>query len=75
MWRDYYVAEKLREMEAARRRGSAAPPPPSSEPRPRLRPLVRLTGRTLRRLGEGLESWAVAAHPERHGEQRRYQGR
>ena len=72
MWRDIYVAEKLRDLAADR--GESAPRPTSPASKPKLRPFVRLTGRTLRRLGEELESWAAAAHPERQREQRRYQG-
>ena len=72
MWRDIYIAEKLRDLAAER--GGPAPRPTSPASRPKLRLFVGLTGRTLRGLGEGLESWAAAAHPERQREQRRYQG-
>lgn len=64
MWRDYYVNEKLRELEAERL-GRIPVTPAEPKPRPSaplgtgLRPLVRLTGRVLRRTGEGLESWAA----------------
>ena len=77
MWIAPYVAEKLRNIEEERR--GRLPPRPPERPRPLLRPLVRLTGRKLRRLGEGLELWATASlqaeHPwERHKEQRRHPG-
>ena len=52
---DPYVTEKLRELDIdlARR----APPRPA--PSPVLGPLARAAGRALRRMGEGLESWAA----------------
>jgi len=75
MWRDIYVAEKLRDLAADR--GERAPLHESAQPKakPWLTPLVRLTGRSLRRLGEGLESWAATAHQEQRCEQPRYEGR
>ena len=73
MWRDIYIAEKLRDLAADR--GEPAPRPTSPVSKPKLRPFVRLTGRTLRRLGEELESWAATAHQEQRCEQPRYEGR
>jgi len=57
---DPYVSDKLRELDAelARR----APPRPA--PASMLGPLARAAGRALRRIGEGLESWATPAIPE-----------
>ena len=54
---DPYVTEKLREFDAqlARR----ARPSDSKSPAFALSPVVRLAGRILRRMGEGLESWAT----------------
>jgi len=73
MWRDIYITEKLSDLAADR--GEPAPRPTSPASKPKLRPFVRLTGRTLRRLGEGLESWAATAHQEQRWEQPRYEGR
>ena len=58
-----YVSEKLRELEAERAR--RAPPRLPSTPKPVLGPLARTAGRALRRMGEGLESWATPAIPSR----------
>jgi hypothetical protein len=73
MWRDIYVEEKLRDLSQERRKPAPLPASPASKSR--LRPFARLTGRTLRRLGEGLESWATAAHQEQRWEQPRYERR
>ena len=72
MWQEQYVAEKLRDL--ARERREPVPLPASPASKPRLRPFAQLTGRTLRRLGEGLEAWASAAHEEQRWEQPRYEG-
>ena len=63
---DPYVTEKLRELDIdlARR----APPRPA--PSPVLGPLARAAGRALRRMGEGLESWANPTVPESDGARR-----
>jgi len=57
-----YVYEKLRQLEAEIQ---ARPP---ALPRPRrpavFGPAVRFAGRTLRRLGEGLEAWAGTGAPD-----------
>jgi hypothetical protein len=58
MWRDDYVNQKLRELEAERRR---APRHLPSRATRSLGPLVRLTGKTLRVMGENLELWATPA--------------
>jgi hypothetical protein len=74
MWIAPYVAEKLRIIEEERL--GRLPPRPPERPRPLLRPLVRLTGRTLRRLGAGLELWATPSSQAEHAwEQQREQGR
>jgi hypothetical protein len=73
MWQEQYVAEKLRDLALERR--EATPPPASPTSKPGLRPFARLTGRTLRRLGEGLESWATATHQEQRWERPRYERR
>lgn len=54
---DPYVTEKLRELDAdlARR----APFSTEKSPAFSLSPAVRMAGRVLRRMGEGLESWAA----------------
>jgi hypothetical protein len=54
---DPYVPEKLRELDAdlARR----APLSAGRSPTFALSPVVRMAGRVLRRMGEGLESWAA----------------
>jgi hypothetical protein len=57
---DYYVREKLRELEREQLthlslQPPASPPPP---PLPVIGALARGAGRLLRRTGEGLESWA-----------------
>jgi len=56
---DPYVTEKLRELDAdlARR----APLSAEMSPAFALSPVVRVAGRVLRRMGEGLESWATPA--------------
>ncbi len=59
MWRDDYVNQKLRKLEAERRRRAPRRPPVRTTPS--LGPLVRLTGKTLRVMGENLELWATPA--------------
>jgi hypothetical protein len=57
----WYVAEKLSELDALRRR---SPLPPEQRPRRKARPLapvVRAAGRRVRRIGEVLEQWASPA--------------
>ena len=58
---DPYVTEKLRELDAdlARR----VPFSTEKSPAFSLSPVVRMAGRVLRRMGEGLESWATPAIP------------
>jgi len=75
MWRDIYVEEKLRDL--SRERGERAPlhAAAQAKAKPGLRPFARLTGKTLRRLGEGLEAWASVARPEQRREQPRYERR
>ena len=58
---DPYVTEKLRELDSdlARR----ALPSAGKSPTFALSPVVRTAGRLLRRMGEGLESWATPVVP------------
>ena len=58
---DPYVTDKLRQLDAdlARR----VPPSDGKSPTFALSPVVRMAGRVLRRMGEGLESWATPAIP------------
>ena len=58
MWHEFYAQEKLRELEEERRVRHSRHPVPA--PAPFAAPLLRRFGRTLRRLGEGLESWGAA---------------
>lgn len=55
---DFYVREKLRELEREQLALLSRTAKPASRRAPVIRPAVRGTGRLLRRLGEGLESWA-----------------
>ena len=57
---DPYVTDKVRELEAERARRA----PPRPQPAPVVGPLARVAGRALRRIGEGLESWAAPPVPE-----------
>ena len=57
---DPYVTEKLRELDADLARRA----PPRAAPSFVLGPLARTAGRALRRIGEGLESWASPGLPE-----------
>ncbi len=61
MWFELYTREKLREFEEERRARHRVHPVPA--PAPLAAPLLRRAGRTLRRLGEGLEAWG-AGRPE-----------
>ncbi len=60
---DYYVREKLRELEQQQLTHLSLLARPDSVRAPVINPFVRGTGRLLRRLGEGLESWA-GSEPE-----------
>ncbi|TMB98314.1 MAG: hypothetical protein E6J42_06290 [Chloroflexi bacterium] len=57
MWDDIYVRQKLRQLENERpwRPKLVAEPPR----RPAAAAIIRRTGRLLREMGEGLESWAA----------------
>ncbi len=55
---DYYVREKLRELEQQQLTHLSLEAQAASGRAPVISPFVRGTGRLLRRLGEGLESWA-----------------
>lgn len=66
-----YVVEKLRELDEERltqavikQRGKAAQGAGIRTSKPVVGPVMRLAGRTLRRAGEGLESWASPGQPE-----------
>ena len=60
MWYELYVREKVRELEEERARRR----PPGWAVRKQVRPhgsaVLRGAGRSLRRLGEGLEAWGAA---------------
>ncbi len=55
---DIYVREKLRELEQQQLTRLSLRARPDSARAPVISPFVRGAGRILRRLGEGLESWA-----------------
>ena len=55
---DYYVREKLRELEREQLAHLSLQSPASPRPLPVIGALARGAGRLLRRTGEGLESWA-----------------
>ncbi|HYM15253.1 MAG TPA: hypothetical protein VEZ14_06810 [Dehalococcoidia bacterium] len=60
MWRqDVYVAEKLRELEAARPRRAQLPPEPPRQRRRVLGPIARRAGQGMCIVGEALEAWAA----------------
>jgi len=63
MWMHEYVAEKLRELELER---AYLLPRLSPEKNPVFGSAFRVTGRALRRIGEGLESWATPCPPNEH---------
>lgn len=58
MWNHIYVSEKLRDLEEERALRALQRPPTNK--RPVLGPAARGAGRTLRRIGEGLEAWGSA---------------
>jgi hypothetical protein len=58
VWNHIYVSDKLRELEEERALRALQRPQPKK--RPVLGPAVRRAGRTLRRIGEGLEAWGSA---------------
>ena len=53
---DPYVTDKVRQLEAERARYDA----PQPQPVLLVSPLARAAGRLLRRMGDGLESWATS---------------
>jgi len=55
---DFYVREKLREFEQEQVTRLSLQAAAAPHRTPVITPFVRGTGRLLRRLGEGLESWA-----------------
>jgi hypothetical protein len=67
MMYEIYTWEKLRELERERRTRFPGRIPARSAPR--LAPIVRFTGRLLRRAGAGLEGWAEPAAQPRCCEQ------
>lgn len=61
-----YTIEKVRQLEAELKATKRLPPGPEKPRRkPVFGPLAASAGRTLRRVGEGLESWANPPLPER----------
>lgn len=65
MLHNTYASEKLRELEEERltralvlRRGLTAPKDGPRKAKSVIGPVIRTAGRTLRRVGEGLEGWA-----------------
>jgi len=62
---DPYVSDKLRELDAELARRTA--PFAGRAPTFALSPVVRVAGRVLRRMGEGLESWAAPTSAESDG--------
>jgi hypothetical protein len=74
MWMHEYVAEKLRELELER--PYVTPPFERRRRKPVFGSTFRVTGRALRRIGEGLESWATPCTPseeERYRFEERYE--
>jgi len=74
MWMHDYVAEKLRELELEQ--ANLLPRLAPREKKPIFGSAFRVTGRALRRIGEGLESWATPSLPsenERHRFGKRYE--
>ncbi|MBI2912594.1 MAG: hypothetical protein HYY03_01590 [Chloroflexi bacterium] len=65
MWTHLYVNEKLRELEREVARRTFRPQPPRRKPV--VGPAVRAAGGALRRLGEGLESWAAPTAADADG--------
>ena len=55
---DYYVREKLRELEQQHLTHLSLQAAATPHRAPIISPVARGAGRLLRRLGEGLESWA-----------------
>lgn len=72
MWMHDYVAEKLRELELERAHLLPHLQPPRKKPV--FGSVVRSAGRSLRWIGEGLESWATPSPPS-EGERRRFEQR
>jgi hypothetical protein len=69
MWQQVYVWEKLRELE---REHPAEHHTPEKPEKTRVAAgVMRVTGRLLCRIGEGLESWATVPNPRQCGEQDR----
>jgi hypothetical protein len=69
MWQHVYVWEKLRELERERPARHHMPDKPQKARA--AAGVMRMTGRLLRRMGEGLESWAAPCQPEHCREQER----
>ena len=57
MLNNHYAIEKTAEIERQLAERELTRPRPA--PRPLLAPALVLAGRTLRRIGEGIESWAA----------------
>jgi len=70
MWQHVYVWEKLTQLERERPARHHIPEKPQTA---RVGAgVMRMTGRLLCRIGEGLESWAAPSEPEHCQEQERY---
>lgn len=68
MWKqDVYVAEKLRELEAARRRQTLPPAEPRRPQKRLLAPIAKRAGHRIRHLGEALEAWAAPVARDARG--------
>jgi hypothetical protein len=62
MWnQDVYVAEKLKEFDAASPRRSLPPVEPRRPRKRLLAPIASRAGHRIRHLGEALEAWAAPA--------------
>ena len=69
MWQQLYVWEKLRELEPEDLARHNTPPKPQTDPMTAR--VMRMMGRLLCRMGEGLESWATPSQAEgRWGQER-----
>ena len=66
MWaQNEYLNEKMAELRRMEKgRPAALRPEPRPVALPTMKPLARRAGRVLRRIGEGLESWASPPHSQ-----------
>lgn len=69
---NFYAIEKVKQLESELNTKKQLPPHHEKpRRRPVFGPLAAGTGRTLRRIGEGLESWANPPLPDRDQQVRR----